>query len=72
MRTIYSRCHIVHIIYVLSYDDYMIRYMVRCMVVMSCVDHMIKVLLYNDYIMNVTYGPLYTRSVKPYDHGVEL
>ena len=32
------------------------------MVLTSCEDHMIIVLLYKDYKVEVSYGPLYTRN----------
>ena len=48
---------------ILSYVDYMISYSVHLMVLVSCQDHMIIVLLYNGYKVEVSYGPIYTRGV---------
>ena len=48
---------------ILSYVDYMISYSVHFMVLVSCQDHMIIVLLYNGYKVEVSYGPIYTRGV---------
>ena len=48
---------------ILSYDDYMISYSVHLMVLVSCEDHMIIVLLYKGYKVEVSYGPLNTRGV---------
>ena len=47
----------------LSYDDYMISYSVHLMVLVSCEDHMIIVLIYKDYKVEVSYGTPYTRGV---------
>ena len=47
----------------LSYDDYMISYSVHFMVLVSCEDNMIIVLLYKGYKVEVSYGPLNTRGV---------
>ena len=47
----------------LSYDDYMISYSVHFMALVSCEDHMIIVLLYKDYKVEVSYGPRNTRGV---------
>ena len=46
----------------LSYDDYMISYSVHFMVLVSCEDYMIIVLLYKGYKVEVSYGPPYTRG----------
>ena len=47
----------------LSYDDYMMSYSIHLMVLVSCEDHMIIVLLYKGYKVEVSNGPIYTRGV---------